>query len=92
MSIDEDFSAPAAAKGLSEEVKAIKGWLGASELFGSPQMLLEPPQSNANLSETVPLAVEMAEEVVVPEEAKEVNQAVVSPSPCFIHLDLLTPL
>jgi hypothetical protein len=49
MSIDKDFSAPAAAKGLSEEVKAIKGWLGASELFGPPQMLLEQPPSDANL-------------------------------------------
>lgn len=92
MSIDEDFSAPAAAKGLSDEVKAVRSWLGSSELFGSPQMLLEPPQSDANPSERVPSAVEVVEEMVVPKEAMEVDQVVVSPLPRPMRLYLRTPL
>jgi hypothetical protein len=47
MSIDEDFAAPTAAKGLSDEVKVVKDWLGASELFGPPGLLIEPPPSDA---------------------------------------------
>jgi hypothetical protein len=55
-------------------------------------MLLEPPQSDANQSEPVPSAVELVEEMVVPKEAKDVDQVVVSTLPRSIRLYLLTPL
>jgi hypothetical protein len=90
MSIDEDFAAPAAAKGLGDEVKVVKGWLSASELFGTPQMLVEPAPSDAKPSETVLSVAEVSEEVVVQEEAVEVPQVVVTPFLCSSHLYLLT--
>jgi hypothetical protein len=86
MSIDEDFAAPAAAKALGDEVKVVKGWLGASEFFGTPQLLVEPPSSDAKVSEPVPSVAEVLEEMVVQDEAVEVPQVVVSPFPCFSHL------
>jgi hypothetical protein len=90
MSIDEDFAAPAASKGLGDEVKVVKGWLSASELFGAPQMLVEPAPSDAKASETVPSVAEVSEEMVVQEVAVEVPQVVVSPFFCSSHLSLLT--
>jgi hypothetical protein len=39
--VDEEIAVPLSAKELSEEVKAVKGWLGSSELLGPPQILTE---------------------------------------------------
>jgi hypothetical protein len=43
LSVDAEFAAPPAAKGLHEEVKVVKAWLEGSELFGSPRILNEGP-------------------------------------------------
>jgi hypothetical protein len=79
MSIDEDFAAPTAAKGLSDEVKVVRDWLGPSDLFGPPGLLIELPVSDAKSSEAVPPAVaEVVEEIVVQEDSGEVTPVVVS--------------
>jgi hypothetical protein len=87
-SVDEDFAIPPATKGLSKEVKVVKGWLGASELFGAPQMLVEEPLPVAAPLDIAPSVAELVEELVVEEEAVGVDNVIVSCPFFYLRSDL----
>jgi hypothetical protein len=77
-SVDLDIAVPSAAKELGAEVKAVKGWLGSSELFGSAQMLTEGSQPIVTASDMGPQVVGAVEESESVGGAVGVDTSVVS--------------